>query len=43
MKTVLLPRGEALPALGMGTWMMGDQPARSADELAAIRLGLDLG
>lgn len=43
MKTVLLPCGEAVPALGMGTWNMGDAPARRADELATLRLGLDLG
>ena len=43
MKTILLPCGEAVPALGMGTWNMGDSPARRADELATLRLGLDLG
>lgn len=43
MKSVLLPCGEAVPALGMGTWNMGDSPARRADELATLRLGLDLG
>ncbi|SFU77825.1 Aldo/keto reductase [Polaromonas sp. YR568] len=43
MKTVLLPCGEAVPALGMGTWNMGDAPSRRADELATLRLGLDLG
>src|SRR6187402_3859831 len=43
MKTVLLPCGEAVPALGMGTWNMGDSPSRRAGELAALRLGLDLG
>jgi diketogulonate reductase-like aldo/keto reductase len=43
MKTVLLPGGEAVPALGMGTWNMGDARARRADELATLRLGLDLG
>lgn len=43
MKSVLLPCGEAVPALGMGTWNMGDVPARRADELATLQLGLDLG
>src|SRR3712207_1836119 len=38
-----LPGGEAVPALGQGTWQMGDDPARRAEELAALRLGLDLG
>jgi diketogulonate reductase-like aldo/keto reductase len=43
MRTVMLPCGEAVPALGMGTWFVGDKPARRADELATLRLGLDLG
>jgi diketogulonate reductase-like aldo/keto reductase len=43
MKSILLPCGEAVPALGMGTWNMGDSPARRPDELATLRLGLDLG
>lgn len=43
MKSVLLPCGEAVPALGMGTWCMGEAPAQRADELATLRLGLDLG
>jgi diketogulonate reductase-like aldo/keto reductase len=29
--------------LGQGTWYMGDDRARRADEIAALRLGLDLG
>jgi diketogulonate reductase-like aldo/keto reductase len=43
MTTAMLPCGEAVPALGMGTWFMGEKPARRADELATLRLGLDLG
>ncbi|MDW3680414.1 aldo/keto reductase [Cupriavidus sp. CV2] len=43
MKTVSLPGGESVAALGMGTWNMGDQPAARAEELATLRLGLDLG
>jgi diketogulonate reductase-like aldo/keto reductase len=43
MKSIVLPCGEAVPALGMGTWNMGDSPVRRADELATLRLGLDLG
>lgn len=43
MKTVVLPGGERVPALGMGTWNMGDAPARREDELAALRAGLDAG
>lgn len=40
---MLLPSGETVPALGMGTWMMGDDPGRRAQELTALRTGLDLG
>lgn len=43
MKTVRLPSGENVPALGLGTWMMGDDSGRRADEMAALRRGLDLG
>ncbi|WP_454723083.1 MULTISPECIES: aldo/keto reductase [Cupriavidus] len=43
MNTVNLPGGETVPALGMGTWNMGEAPAARAEELATLRLGLDLG
>lgn len=43
MKTVLLPAGERVPALGMGTWRFGENPASRAEEIATLRLGLDLG
>ena len=43
MKTVALPNGERVPAFGQGTWYMGDSPARRAEEIATLRLGLDLG
>jgi diketogulonate reductase-like aldo/keto reductase len=43
MKTVKLPSGERVPALGQGTWNMGDKKRERAHELAALRLGLDLG
>ncbi len=43
MKTIPLPSGESVPALGQGTWMMGEQPSARADEIASLRLGLDLG
>ncbi|MFG1358285.1 aldo/keto reductase [Xanthobacter pseudotagetidis] len=41
--TVALPGGERVPALGQGTWYMGEEPRRRADEVAALRAGLDLG
>ncbi|MFN7087502.1 MAG: aldo/keto reductase [Burkholderiales bacterium] len=43
MKTVTLPGGERIPALGQGTWYMGESRATRAGEIAALRLGLDLG
>ncbi len=41
--TTKLPSGEAVPVLGQGTWTMAENPARRRDEIAALRLGLDLG
>ena len=32
-----------IPRLGLGTWELGDREERRADEIAALRLGLDLG
>jgi len=43
IRTATLPCGEAVPVLGQGTWRMGENRARFADEVAALRLGLDLG
>ena len=43
MNTVALPTGERVPALGLGTWNIGDDPATRAEEIATLRLGLDLG
>jgi aldehyde reductase len=43
MKLVQLPSGERVPALGMGTWNLGDDPAVRGEEIATLRLGLDLG
>ncbi|MGW7275865.1 aldo/keto reductase [Streptomyces sp. NPDC054864] len=42
-KTVTFPSGASVPALGQGTWRMGDDPARRSEELAALRRGIDLG
>lgn len=42
-RTTALPSGETAPALGQGTWRMGDRAAQRQDEIAALRLGLDLG
>src|SRR5258706_10870900 len=43
MKTVALPSGERVPALGMGTWRIGEAKARRAEEIATLRLGIELG
>ena len=43
MKMVRLPAGEQVPALGQGTWNMGDERAARKEEIAALQLGLDLG
>jgi diketogulonate reductase-like aldo/keto reductase len=43
MKTVQLPDGDRVPALGQGTWRMGENKSACADDVAALRLGIDLG
>ena len=43
MKTVALPSGEQVPAFGMGAWNIGDRRADRGEEIATLRLGLDLG
>ena len=40
---VALPGGGRAPALGLGTWRMGEKKASAAREVAALKLGLDLG
>ena len=41
--TVTLPKGEAVPALGQGTWQIAENAARRAQEIEALRLGVELG
>ncbi|AQU86874.1 oxidoreductase [Komagataeibacter nataicola] len=43
MKTVTFPNGTTVPALGMGTWNMGDSDSRRADEIKSIHAGLEAG
>jgi diketogulonate reductase-like aldo/keto reductase len=43
MKTVALPGGERVPAVGQGTWRMGENAKNRAAEVAALRRGLDCG
>ncbi len=35
--------GIEMPVIGLGTWHMGESPASRKAEIAALRLGLDLG
>lgn len=43
MQQVTLPSGEKVAALGLGTWQMADDRNKRTDEIATIRLALDLG
>jgi len=43
MRTVTLKTGEKVPALGLGTWRMGERKSERAAEVKALQLGLDLG
>jgi diketogulonate reductase-like aldo/keto reductase len=40
---VRLPSGEMVPALGQGTWKMGETGRNRAAEIAALQLGIELG
>ena len=43
MKTATIAQSDTVPALGQGTWTMGDDHARRADEIYALQKGIDLG
>jgi diketogulonate reductase-like aldo/keto reductase len=43
MNTVKLPDGSVLPALGLGTWHLGESAAQRPREVAALRLALEIG
>jgi diketogulonate reductase-like aldo/keto reductase len=43
MRTVRLPSGEEVAAIGQGTWYMGDRKSEASREIAALQLGIDLG
>lgn len=40
--TVRLPSGEPVPVLGQGTWTIGEDPRRRREEVASLRLGIEL-
>jgi len=43
MKTVTLPDGAKIPALGQGTWCLGDNPETRDAEIEALREGIRCG
>jgi diketogulonate reductase-like aldo/keto reductase len=43
MKQVRLADGTPWPAIGLGTWRLGEQASARRDELAAVRRAIDLG
>lgn len=43
MKYVMLPDGSQVPALGLGTWRMGERAANRRAEVDAVRTALMLG
>lgn len=43
MKTIQFHGESALPAIGQGTWYMGESAALRSQEVAALQAGLDLG
>src|SRR5882757_1147300 len=43
MKMVTLTDGERVPVLGQGTWRMGENTRAHKDEVASLRLGIELG
>ena len=43
VRTTTLRSGDQVPVLGQGTWHLGESRHPGAEEVAALRLGLDLG
>jgi diketogulonate reductase-like aldo/keto reductase len=43
LRTLDLPAGPAMPVLGLGTWRLGEDPARRDAEVAAVRAALRMG
>jgi diketogulonate reductase-like aldo/keto reductase len=42
-RSITLRSGEKIAALGQGTWHFAESPARRSEEVASIRLGIELG
>ena len=43
MREIELPKGARVPALGQGTWRMGEDPSRADAEREALICGIELG
>lgn len=43
MKTVALPNGKTVPAIGIGTWKMGENARHRTAELTSLKRAIDLG
>jgi diketogulonate reductase-like aldo/keto reductase len=43
LRTITLPSGKIVPALGQGTWHMGELGRKRAAEIKALQCGIDLG
>ena len=43
MRFVALPNGMEAPALGLGTWRMGERASQRGQEVKALQHGIDLG
>ena len=41
--SLILPDGTAMPKLGQGTWMMGEEAGKRQEEIGALQYGLTLG
>ncbi len=43
MKEITLKNGRRVPAIGQGTWYLGDDPSTRNREIAALRTGIEAG
>ncbi|UJR61892.1 aldo/keto reductase [Dickeya zeae] len=43
IKQVVFPDGKTVPAIGQGTWFMGESAQRRRAEVSALQAGIDLG
>jgi diketogulonate reductase-like aldo/keto reductase len=43
IRSTKFPGGESVPVLGQGTWRMGEDKSKRTKEVAALRLGIELG